>query len=167
MLTGVMTVTGNYSFLSSRFCFRFSKDGFHGLEHRQNSRSRLATHSESAEFCNFIEQKYNDLDILINNAAQTVRRPAGFYTHMMANEEFPGTLPQHAQGLLLDHNCLDAKSVDIWRFHLMKICPLLGTDQNLVLVWASAKLSQILPFDNALVAQKFFPKENSMPTCNK
>jgi hypothetical protein len=33
------------------------------------------------------EQKYERLDILINNAAQTVRRPAGFYTHLMANEE--------------------------------------------------------------------------------
>jgi NAD(P)-dependent dehydrogenase (short-subunit alcohol dehydrogenase family) len=43
---------------------------------------------ESVEiFCNFIEQKYERLDILINNAAQTVRRPAGFYTHLMANEE--------------------------------------------------------------------------------
>jgi NADP-dependent 3-hydroxy acid dehydrogenase YdfG len=45
------------------------------------------THSSVEIFCNFIEQKYERLDILINNAAQTVRRPAGFYTHLMANEE--------------------------------------------------------------------------------
>ena len=44
------------------------------------------------------------LDILINNAAQTVRRPAGFYTHLMENEERSiGDLPQQAQDLLLDH----------------------------------------------------------------
>jgi hypothetical protein len=53
-------------------------------------------------FCNFIEQKYKRLDILINNAAQTVRRPAGFYTHLMENEERSiASLPQ--PGLLLDH----------------------------------------------------------------
>jgi short-subunit dehydrogenase involved in D-alanine esterification of teichoic acids len=47
-------------------------------------------HIPSVEiFCNFIEQKYERLDILINNAAQTVRRPAGFYTHMIENEERP------------------------------------------------------------------------------
>jgi NADP-dependent 3-hydroxy acid dehydrogenase YdfG len=40
----------------------------HGLDLR---------HIPSVEiFCNFIEQKYERLDILINNAAQTVRRPA-------------------------------------------------------------------------------------------
>jgi hypothetical protein len=39
------------------------------------------------EILQFIEQKYKRLDILINNAAQTVRRPAGFYTHLMENEE--------------------------------------------------------------------------------
>jgi NAD(P)-dependent dehydrogenase (short-subunit alcohol dehydrogenase family) len=50
----------------------------HGLDLR---------HSSVEIFCNFIEQKYERLDILINNAAQTVRRPAGFYTHLMANEE--------------------------------------------------------------------------------
>ncbi len=44
-------------------------------------------HTPSVEiFCNYIEQKYDRLDILINNAAQTVRRPPGFYAHLMANE---------------------------------------------------------------------------------
>ena len=31
--------------------------------------------------------KFGRIDILINNAAQTVRRPAGFYAHLMENEE--------------------------------------------------------------------------------
>src|SRR5690606_35545023 len=36
-------------------------------------------HSPSVEiFCRYIESKYQRLDILINNAAQTVRRPSGF-----------------------------------------------------------------------------------------
>jgi hypothetical protein len=55
-----------------------------------------------------ILSKYKRLDILINNAAQTVRRPAGFYTHLMENERSIASLPQQAQELLLDHtNCLD------------------------------------------------------------
>ncbi|MBF0479133.1 MAG: SDR family oxidoreductase [Candidatus Omnitrophica bacterium] len=44
-------------------------------------------HTPSVEiFCNYIQQKYDRLDILINNAAQTVRRPVGFYAHLMPNE---------------------------------------------------------------------------------
>jgi len=59
-------------------------------------------HTPSVEiFCKFIEQKYDRLDLLINNAAQTVRRPAGFYTHMMANEMLHfEDLPEPVQGLL-------------------------------------------------------------------
>jgi NAD(P)-dependent dehydrogenase (short-subunit alcohol dehydrogenase family) len=59
-------------------------------------------HTPSVEiFCKFIEQKYDRLDLLINNAAQTVRRPAGFYTHMMANEVLHfQDLPEAAQELL-------------------------------------------------------------------
>jgi short-subunit dehydrogenase len=72
----------------------------HGLD--------LSTHSECGDFLHRAK-KYKRLDILINNAAQTVRRPAGFYTHLMENEERSiASLPQQAQELLLDHtNCLD------------------------------------------------------------
>ena len=42
-------------------------------------------HTPSVElFCNYIEQKYPRLDLLINNAAQTVRRPPGFYAHLLS-----------------------------------------------------------------------------------
>ncbi|MCD6398182.1 MAG: SDR family oxidoreductase [Spirochaetaceae bacterium] len=47
-------------------------------------------HTPSVEiFCAHIEEKYHRLDLLINNAAQTVRRPPGFYTHLMENETKP------------------------------------------------------------------------------
>jgi hypothetical protein len=36
-------------------------------------------------FCNFIEQKIQAIGY--SNNGQTVRRPAGFYTHLMENEE--------------------------------------------------------------------------------
>jgi NAD(P)-dependent dehydrogenase (short-subunit alcohol dehydrogenase family) len=44
-------------------------------------------HTPSVElFCDYIESAYGRLDILINNAAQTVRRPPGFYAHLIENE---------------------------------------------------------------------------------
>ena len=47
-------------------------------------------HTPSVElFCRYIQQNYDRLDILINNAAQTVRRPPGFYAHLMENENKP------------------------------------------------------------------------------
>jgi hypothetical protein len=72
----------------------------HGLDLR---------HIPSVEiFCNFIEQQYDRLDVLINNAAQTVRRPSGFYQHLMANEFLElKDLSTDSQKLLTDHNaCL-------------------------------------------------------------
>jgi len=126
----------------------------HGLDLR---------HIPSVEiFCNFIEQKYQRLDILINNAAQTVRRPAGFYTHMIENEERPiSDLPKQAQELLLDHlNCL---------YELKALTSGASSNENMPVTWhgpepgiglrASAKLSQIpYSFDNALVATEVFPE---------
>ncbi|MGB1040709.1 MAG: SDR family NAD(P)-dependent oxidoreductase [Flavobacteriales bacterium] len=126
----------------------------HGLDLR---------HIPSVEiFCNFIESKFSRLDILINNAAQTVRRPAGFYAHMMENEEKPfEELPLKAQELLKDHKvCLDElnsfseKTID---------------KKNLPVSWhsnrpgigisASAKLSQIpYSFDNAIASKEVFPE---------
>ena len=50
----------------------------HGLDLR---------HIPSVEiFTRFVEQRYGRLDLLINNAAQTVRRPPGFYAHLIENE---------------------------------------------------------------------------------
>ena len=73
----------------------------HGLDLR---------HIPSVEiFCNYIEQKFDRLDILINNAAQTVRRPSGFYKHMMAREELAyEEHPKFVQDLLADHmSCIE------------------------------------------------------------
>ncbi len=51
----------------------------HGLDLR---------HIPSVEiFAGYVEQRYGRLDILINNAAQTVRRPPGFYAHLMEHEK--------------------------------------------------------------------------------
>ena len=51
----------------------------HGLDLR---------HIPSVEiFTRYVEQRHGRLDILINNAAQTVRRPPGFYAHLIENEK--------------------------------------------------------------------------------
>jgi NAD(P)-dependent dehydrogenase (short-subunit alcohol dehydrogenase family) len=143
---------------------RFSKEeDFMEWGHRLKIHGLDLRHIPSVEiFCNFIEQKYGRLDILINNAAQTVRRPAGFYAHLMENEELPiSALPKSAQELLLDHtNCLDELKVLTTGF---------SSNENMPVTWhgpepgiglrASAKLSQIpYSFDNALVAQEVFPE---------
>jgi NAD(P)-dependent dehydrogenase (short-subunit alcohol dehydrogenase family) len=59
-------------------------------------------HTPSVElFTAFITSHYDRLDILINNAAQTVRRPPGFYAHLMEKEELPFEAhPDAIQGIL-------------------------------------------------------------------
>src|SRR5690606_23404844 len=74
----------------------------HGLDLR---------HTPSVEiFARYIEQTTNRLDILINNAAQTVRRPPGFYAHLMENElKNFSDLPQDARRLLQAHETCKAQ----------------------------------------------------------
>jgi len=142
---------------------RFSKEeDFMEWGHRLKIHGLDLRHIPSVEiFCNFIEQQYDRLDILINNAAQTVRRPAGFYHHLMENEEREiSTLPKFAQMVLSNHeNCID----ELKAFNTKA-----SSNQNMPVTWhgpepgiglrASAKLSQIpYSFDNALVAQEVFP----------
>ena len=127
----------------------------HGLDLR---------HIPSVEiFCNFIEQKYEKLDILINNAAQTVRRPAGFYQHLMANEELPiMELPRAAQDVLADHDAC------IKELHNLNTTFTEKEQKNLPISWhgkqlgiglhASAKLSQIpYSIDDTLPSNEVFP----------
>jgi NAD(P)-dependent dehydrogenase (short-subunit alcohol dehydrogenase family) len=117
-------------------------------------------HTPSVEiFCRYIEQKYERLDILINNAAQTVRRPSGFYSHLMENENKMLTeLPKEAAHILEEfQSCVNRlQSIEF------------GADRNVPVAWndrapgvgirASAKLSQIpYSIDNSLVAEEVFP----------
>ena len=58
-------------------------------------------HTPSVEaFCRHIEQGFDRLDYIINNACQTVRRPPAFYEHMMALETAAGGLTPAEQALL-------------------------------------------------------------------
>jgi NAD(P)-dependent dehydrogenase (short-subunit alcohol dehydrogenase family) len=120
-------------------------------------------HTPSVEiFCKYVEQTYDRLDILINNAAQTVRRPPGFYSHMMENERKPiASLPEAARHLLKFH--------ERCKTELNALC-LTGEakDATVPVAWhgqgpgiglrASAELSQIpYSFDNSLAVEEVFP----------
>ena len=143
---------------------RYSKEAdFTEWGHRLKIHGLDLRHIPSVEiFCNFIEQKYEHLDILINNAAQTVRRPAGFYSHLMENEDKAlESLPKYAKDLLKDHsNCLDELKVLTTGASSNKNIPVTwhGSEPGIGLR-ASAKLSQIpYSFDNALVTKEVFPE---------
>ena len=121
-------------------------------------------HTPSVElFARYIEQKYDRLDLLLNNAAQTVRRPPGFYQHLIANEEKPiSSFSADEQMLLSGHeaciqnlNQLDGKDM--------------GKEKALPAVWhgqgpgvglrASAQLSQIpYSYDDSLNVPQIFPE---------
>lgn len=116
-------------------------------------------HTPSVDlFCRYMEQKYDRLDIIINNAAQTVRRPSGFYSHLMENESKSiEQLPAEAANLLGDfQNCVN------------KLNGVTVDNKNMVVSWsekapglgirASAQLSQIpYSFDSNLVPEEVFP----------
>ncbi|MCP3139126.1 SDR family NAD(P)-dependent oxidoreductase [Pyxidicoccus xibeiensis] len=99
---------------------RFPKDSaeryaqepdFADWSHRLHIHGLDLRHAPSVElFAKYIEQTHPRLDILINNAAQTVRRPPGFYAHLL-DGELRGfdALPSKLRPLLAGHEaCISA-----------------------------------------------------------
>ncbi len=143
---------------------RYSKeDDFLQWKNRLHIHGLDLRHTPSVEiFARYIEQTYERMDILINNAAQTVRRPPGFYAHLIENEtKSLNSLTQDVQKLLGNHEECKNK--------LTALCkPTSDNGKNLPVTWhdegpgigvrASAKLSQIpYHYDNSLVASEVFP----------
>ena len=127
----------------------------HGLDLR---------HTPSVEiFAAFIEHKFDRLDIMINNAAQTVRRPPGFYAHLMENELLNyHDVDNNAQVLLKNHQDFKTELNQISHGDI-------STEKALPVTWhgegpgvgirASAELSQIpYSYDNSLIAEEVFPE---------
>jgi NAD(P)-dependent dehydrogenase (short-subunit alcohol dehydrogenase family) len=119
-------------------------------------------------FARYLTQTKPRLDILINNAAQTVRRPPGFSAHMLADEEKPfSALAPGVQSLLRGHEaCKRAIGGDV-SLELTE-----GTDHGAsagFVAWrgegpgtgirASAQLSQVpCAFDDPSHDQDVFPE---------
>jgi NAD(P)-dependent dehydrogenase (short-subunit alcohol dehydrogenase family) len=167
-ITLMMLRSGATVIATTRFpidaALRYSKEeDFANWEHRLHIHGLDLRHIPSVEiFCNYIEQQYSRLDVLINNAAQTVRRPSGFYQHLLENEELNiSELPPSVKHILSGHQtCL-------------KELGTLGSvienqDKNLPVSWhgkqvgiglsASAKLSQIAyTIDDSLRSEEVFP----------
>lgn len=109
----MMLQSGARVVVTSRFpvdaALRFSKEGdFSSWQHRLHIHGLDLRHIPSVEiFCDYFISRYQSLDLLLNNAAQTVRRPPAFYSHLMPGEllEF-SALPPGAQKLLENfENC--------------------------------------------------------------
>ena len=69
----------------------------HGLDLR---------HSPSVEiFCSLLDRDLGRLDLIVNNACQTVRRPPGFFTHLLEFEERDEeALPAELRPLVARHH---------------------------------------------------------------
>ncbi len=144
---------------------RFSKEpDFHKWGHRLQVYGLDLRHIPSVElFADFFEQTYHRLDILINNAAQTVRRPPGFYAHLMENEtKDVGQLPRGAYSLLEGYRSCLSRLEFGQADHV-------GKEKALPVTWnvvspgiglrMSAQLSQIpYSYDHSLHAPEVFPE---------
>ncbi len=121
-------------------------------------------HIPSVEiFAMYVEQHYHRLDIIINNAAQTVRRPAGFYAHMLDNEQKPASeLPEKAQHLLtsFEHCKAELSALEGYATTAEHALPVSWHGRVTGIgIRASAQLSQIpYSFDNALAPAEVFPQ---------
>ncbi len=132
-------------------------------------------HTPSVElFANYISKKYDRLDLLLNNAAQTVRRPPSFYEHLMPIESQDISILTSDQQMLLSEysQCLNNlgfephhaslklnSSIDTTETVNEKIVPVVWHGQGHgVGLTSSAQLSQI-PYSYAdnLNKQELFP----------
>lgn len=145
---------------------RYSKEpDFKDWGHRLQIYGLDLRHTPSVEiFARYIERTYDRLDLLLNNAAQTVRRPPGFYQHLMDNENKPLSSFNQDQKLLLSEyqdctqqlNQLCGNTMDTENSALPAIWHGQGPGVGLR---ASAKLSQVpYTYDESLEVQKLFPK---------
>ena len=144
---------------------RYSKEkNFKDWEDRLHIYGLDLRHTPSVEFfCSHIEHNFDRLDILINNAAQTVRRPPGFYTHLIPNEtKALKELPEDVQKLMINYHICTTK-LDSFAIANPE------SDSTHPVSWhgklpgiglrESAQLSQIpYAYDNTLSSDTIFPK---------
>ena len=86
---------------------RYSKEpDFSELRSRLQIHGLDLRHSPSVElFTRFLLERLPRLDYILNNACQTVRRPAGFFEHLLAREsESIGALPADLRSSLAGHD---------------------------------------------------------------
>jgi NAD(P)-dependent dehydrogenase (short-subunit alcohol dehydrogenase family) len=90
---------------------RYSREpDFAGWKDRLHVHGLDLRHSPSVEiFARYVEHAFERLDVLVNNACQTVRRPPAFYAHLLeAESRAAGDFPAEVRGLLASHEGLKA-----------------------------------------------------------
>ena len=90
---------------------RYSKEAdFAGFRPRLQIHGLDLRHTPSVElFSRFLAERLPRLDYILNNACQTVRRPAGFFEHLLAREaESIAALPADLRSVLAGHDELRA-----------------------------------------------------------
>ena len=72
-------------------------------------------HTPSVEtFARHLQRSLGGLDFVVHNACQTVRRPSGFYRHLMLSELGPlSSLPEAARPLLSDYEGMRAAPTEL------------------------------------------------------
>ena len=86
---------------------RYSKEpDFPAFRERLQIHGLDLRHTPSVElFTRFLVERLPRLDYILNNACQTVRRPAGFFQHLVAREaEAVAALPEALRGPLASHD---------------------------------------------------------------
>jgi NAD(P)-dependent dehydrogenase (short-subunit alcohol dehydrogenase family) len=123
----------------------------HGLDLR---------HSPSVEiFARYVQQDETRLDALISNACQTVRRPVGFFQHLLDHEALPWKdLPKAERSVLEGHyecrGLLEKSASD----EPSRGLSLLDTGSVGVGIRDSAKLSQVrMTYDDRTCGRETFP----------
>ncbi len=165
----ILLRSGAHVIVTTRFpvdaALRFSKESdYSKWRERINIYGLDLRHTPSVEiFSNYIKKKYNRLDILINNAAQTVRRPPQFYTHLIKEETKKFSDHSSEVQFLLDgyRECLNGLSqFEEGNGNLIPIEVDRWTSKKLGLgITSSAELSQI-PYSHepSLRADSIFPE---------
>ena len=83
---------------AQRYC---AEDDFEQWAARLQIHGLDLRHTPSVEaFCTQLLKRLPRLDFILNNACQTVRRPAGFYAHLMDAERSLTKLPEAATALI-------------------------------------------------------------------
>lgn len=143
---------------------RYSKEeDYHVWKDRLQIYGLDLRHTPSVEiFARYMEQHLGRLDILINNAAQTVRRPPGFYAHLMDKERLPfNDLAPEVQQLLSGYeDCKAQLNLLIAKDDNEKSIPVAwsASMKPAVGISSSAELSQIpYNYDNSLKVEEIFP----------
>lgn len=118
-------------------------------------------HTPSVEiFCSYLEDTLDRLDHLINNAAQTVRRPPGFYSHLMQNESLSvDSLDPKIQKLFVMYEDCKSRLNNGYTNSSTKDIALSWQNRKPAMgILSAAELSQI-PYtqDEELESQEIFP----------